>query len=102
MDSITSWIGLIAAACTSLSYIPQVRKALPRGSTSDLSLKMLAVLTSGLAMWVVYGVLKTDWVIVVANTVGAGLSGAVLLCKLRDLRSSSKAAAKQVTASDQL
>lgn len=65
MDSITSWIGLIAATCTSLSYIPQIRKALPRGSTSDLSLKMLAVLTSGLAMWVVYGVLKSDWVIIV-------------------------------------
>lgn len=94
MDNITSWIGLIAAAFTSLSYIPQVRKALPRGSTGDLSFKMLAVLTSGLAMWGVYGVLKTDWVIVVANSVGAGLSGAVLLCKVRDLRCSGKETAE--------
>ena len=32
-------VGLFAAALTSLSYIPQVKKALPAGSTDDLSLK---------------------------------------------------------------
>ncbi len=39
------WIGGLAALLTSLSYIPQVQKAWPRGSTKDLSVKMLAVLT---------------------------------------------------------
>lgn len=42
-------IGLLAAALTSLSYIPQVKKALPAGSTEDLSSKTLAVLAAGLA-----------------------------------------------------
>jgi MtN3 and saliva related transmembrane protein len=42
-------IGLLAAALTSLSYIPQVTKALPSGSTDDLSSKTLAVLVAGLA-----------------------------------------------------
>lgn len=32
-------VGLLAAALTSLSYIPQVKKALPAGSTDDLSSK---------------------------------------------------------------
>jgi MtN3 and saliva related transmembrane protein len=41
------WIGAFAAALTSLSYVPQVRKAWPRGSTDDLSLTMLVVLTVG-------------------------------------------------------
>lgn len=72
---------------TSLSYVPQVRKALPRGSTDDLSLKTLAILTSGLAIWIVYGVLKFDWVIMAGNGVGAALSAIVLGCKIRDLRS---------------
>ena len=44
------WIGVCAAVLTSLSYIPQVRKAWPRGSTADLSLKMLIALTIGLAL----------------------------------------------------
>jgi MtN3 and saliva related transmembrane protein len=70
-----------------LSYIPQVRKAWPRGSTKDLSLHMLIVLTTGLLLWIGYGVLKSDWVIVAANSVGAMLAASVLVFKIRDLRS---------------
>lgn len=44
-------VGLLAAAFTSLSYVPQVKKALPGGSTDDLSSKTLAVLAAGLALW---------------------------------------------------
>jgi MtN3 and saliva related transmembrane protein len=84
---IIPWIGICAAVLTSLSYIPQVQKAWPRGSTEDLSLHMLAVLTAGLLLWVGYGLLKADWVIVAANSVGALLSASVLVFKIRDLRS---------------
>jgi MtN3 and saliva related transmembrane protein len=87
MQNVIPWIGICAAALTSLSYIPQVQKAWPRGSTSDLSLKMLLALTAGLTLWIVYGFLKNDWVIAVANAVGAALSASVLLFKIRDLRS---------------
>jgi MtN3 and saliva related transmembrane protein len=87
IQGIIPWIGVCAAVLTSLSYIPQVRKAWPRGSTKDLSLHMLVVLTTGLLLWIGYGLLKSDWVIVAANSVGATLSGAVLIFKIRDLRS---------------
>jgi MtN3 and saliva related transmembrane protein len=79
-----SYIGGVAAVLASLSYIPQVRKAWPRGSTGDLSLGMLASLTSGLSLWVLYGVLRSDWVIIAANLVGATLAAIVLACKIRD------------------
>ena len=85
-DSIVPWIGVLAAILTSLSYVPQVRKAWPRGSTKDLSLHMLAVLTGGLVLWVIYGLMKGDLVILIANCVGAALSGSVLAFKIRDLR----------------
>lgn len=84
-ENSSSIVGLLAAALTSLSYIPQLRKALPRGATEDISLKMLIVLCLGLSLWIVYGVMRRDWVIVVANTAGLSLVGAVLGCKLRDL-----------------
>jgi MtN3 and saliva related transmembrane protein len=87
IQSIIPWIGVCAAVLTSLSYIPQVRKAWPRGSTADLSLKMLIALTTGLLLWIAYGLLKSDWVIVAANSVGAILSGTVLAFKIRDMRS---------------
>ena len=85
-QSVIPWIGICAAVLTSLSYVPQVRKAWPCGSTKDLSLHMLVVLTTGLSLWIGYGVLKGDWVIVAANSVGAALSASVLIFKIRDIR----------------
>ena len=38
-----------------------------------------------LVFWIGYGFLKEDWVIILANSVGAALSGMVLYCKLRDM-----------------
>ncbi|MHC6153077.1 PQ-loop domain-containing transporter [Bradyrhizobium elkanii] len=46
MGELSSYVGGIAASLGSLSYIPQVQKAWPRGSTQDLSLGMLATLIS--------------------------------------------------------
>lgn len=85
MDQLLPYIGGTAAMLTSLSYIPQVRKAWPRGSTKDLSRKTLVALTAGLILWVLYGIFRGDWIIVAANSVGATLSGSVLTFKLRDM-----------------
>jgi MtN3 and saliva related transmembrane protein len=87
IEILTPWLGACAALLTSLSYFPQVQKAWPHGSTSDLSLKMLVVLTTGLVLWIGYGLLSSDWIVVAANTVGAALSATVLMFKIRDLRS---------------
>lgn len=84
MGSLIYSIGLVAAALTSLSYLPQVLKAFPRGASKDLSFKTLAVLAAGLALWVAYGLLKGDSVIVIANVVGLSLVGVLLGFKLRD------------------
>jgi MtN3 and saliva related transmembrane protein len=56
-QNLIPWIGACAAVLTSLSYLPQVQKAWPRGSPSDLSLKMLVTLTAGLVLWIGYGLL---------------------------------------------
>ena len=79
-------VGLLAAALTSLSYIPQVKKAWPTGSTDDLSSKTLAVLATGLALWIVYGILKIDHVIIVANAIGFVLVATLIGFKIRDSR----------------
>ena len=84
-ENIGAWVGVSAALLSSLSYIPQVQKAWPRGSTSDLSLGMLVVLTTGLLLWIAYGIVRGDWVIICANAAGAALTGTVLVLKIRDL-----------------
>ena len=80
MPELSSYVGGIAAILASLSYIPQVRKAWPHGSTKDLSLGTLTGLTLGLGLWIVYGILRGDWVIISANAVGATLAAVVLGC----------------------
>jgi len=84
MLNIETLVGLAAAICTTVSYIPQVKKAWQTGSTGDLSLKMLLILASGIALWVVYGLLKSDAVIIGANTVSLLLLASLLVFKLRE------------------
>jgi MtN3 and saliva related transmembrane protein len=78
---------MLAAALTSLSYLPQLQKAMPKNSTFDLSQKMPVVLSADLGRWIVYGVLKDHLAIILANSIGATLSLAVPGFKIRDLNS---------------
>lgn len=71
---------------TSLSYVPQVRKALPANSTEDLSMRTLLTLAVGLALWLTYGLLKGDYVIVTANCVCMALVLTLIGLKVRDSR----------------
>lgn len=85
---VTQTIGIAAATMTSLSYLPQLRKAIPRGSTADLSIRTLVALGGGLMLWVGCGIGRGDWVVFAANTVGFLLVAAVCACVLRDRRTS--------------
>ena len=69
IPDIATCIGLAAAFLTTTSYIPQLRKCWATGEAQDLSLKMFLILGGGIALWVLYGVLRKDWVIIVANSV---------------------------------
>ena len=75
---IDTFIGGAAALCTTVSYFPQLKKTWQTGETDDLSFKMLALLATGLALWMVYGFAKSDMLLVAAN----GISVAMVLCIL--------------------
>lgn len=79
-----TFIGGFAAFCTTVSYIPQVRKAWATRETGDLSLKMLLLLGAGLALWILYGFIKRDWVIVAANGVSLALLANLIWLKIRE------------------
>ena len=80
---------------TSLSYIPQVRKVRAGQSTEDLSSRTLIALTAGLLLWVVYGSIKADWIIIAANITGTCLTAYVLYHKLQERQGTSKASARR-------
>lgn len=85
MLSAISFVGLAAAICTTASYVPQLHKCWTTGSTHDLSRCMLLVLAAGLALWIVYGLLQGDWVIVAANAVSLAMLLVILGFKIREI-----------------
>jgi sugar efflux transporter for intercellular exchange len=43
---------------------------------------MLLVLTTGLGLWVTYGAIKGDWMIIIANSVSIGCLAVLIYFKL--------------------
>ena len=82
---IATIIGGAAACCTTVSYFPQLKKCWETGETGDLSLGMFLTLLARLSLWVVYGVLKSDPVIIIANSVSVCLLAGILYFKLREM-----------------
>ena len=62
-------IGTVAAALTSFSFVPQVRKIWQRRSVSDVSNITMFQMTAGNTLWLVYGIGRRDAVIIGANII---------------------------------
>jgi MtN3 and saliva related transmembrane protein len=77
------WIGGIAAALTTCSFIPQVWRVWQTRHTKDISLLMYTLFTIGVALWLAYGILLGAWPIIIANSITLVLAGMVLVLKLR-------------------
>lgn len=67
MEKYTQYIGIFAGICTAVSLLPQLIKIIRKKKADDISWFYLFILVTGLAGWVVYGFLKTDYPIIVTN-----------------------------------
>jgi MtN3 and saliva related transmembrane protein len=76
-------IGYVAACLTTLSFLPQALHTFRTRDVSGISLGMYALFNSGVALWLVYGLLIGAWPVVVANAVTLCLALAILVMKLR-------------------
>ena len=76
-------IGLAAAFCTTIAFLPQVIKTWRTRSTGDISLAMFLVFTTGIFLWLVYGLIIGDVPLITANGITFVLSGTILYFKLR-------------------
>jgi MtN3 and saliva related transmembrane protein len=81
MEWITG-VGVLAALLTTLSNLPQLKKCWETRSAGDLSLRGFSILAAGVALWMVYGFLRGDAVIVIANLVSLALLMGILYFKL--------------------
>jgi MtN3 and saliva related transmembrane protein len=76
-------LGLVAAFCTTVSFVPQVIKIWETKETKDLSLVMYLILCTGLLLWAIYGFILNDISIILANTFTLLLALIVLTMKLK-------------------
>ncbi len=80
----TSYIGSFAATCTTLAFVPQAIHSYRTRDLTGISLPMYSIFTLGVALWLVYGLLKQDWPIIVANVVTLALALMILVLKVID------------------
>jgi MtN3 and saliva related transmembrane protein len=81
---ITFIIGSIAACATTISFLPQAKKVITTRDTRSISLWMYLLFSIGVALWLVYGILKRDPPIIVANGVTFLLAVIIFFYKLTE------------------
>jgi uncharacterized protein with PQ loop repeat len=96
-DSMTMFVGGVAAICTCFSFVPQLAKIRRQGG-DDLSNGMLGLYLLGLALWLVYGVRIQAAEVIAANIVGGSLVIAALVMKRRFRASADREARKRAQA----
>lgn len=82
MNFVTS-VGLMAAFCTTLAFLPQVIKIWKTKSVGDLSFGTFSVFTLGVAAWLTYGLLIDDVPVILANAVTLILQATILFQMVR-------------------
>jgi len=77
------WTGYVAATLTTVAFVPQALKTIRSRDTRGISLAMYVVFTIGIGFWLAYGVALGSWPMILSNLVTLGLSGTILVLKLR-------------------
>lgn len=76
-------LGYAAGAITCLTFLPQVIKTWKSKSAKDVALNMFIIAAVNEVMWIVYGVLLNNWVIILTNAVVLVMSLTMIWLKFR-------------------
>lgn len=79
-------LGLLAALCTTIAFLPQAIKIIRTKDTSSISTAMYSLFTIGTLMWLVYGIFTHNIPVILANAVTFIIATIILFYKLRQKR----------------
>ena len=77
-------IGIVAAVLTTSAFLPQAWKVVRTRETAAISLAMYGLFAAGVALWLAYGILTSQWSITIANAVTLVFALIILTMKLRE------------------
>lgn len=75
------WLGITAGAMTTGSILPQVIKIMQTRSSRDVSTLFFMIMAGGMLLWLVYGLMRWDLIIVLWNTISLSLTLVILALK---------------------
>ena len=81
--TIATIIGLMAAFCTTLSFLPQAIHTIKTKNTSGISLLMYSIFTIGTLLWLAFGIMTNNLPVILANCITAILALVILGYKLK-------------------
>lgn len=67
MNNYIEYIGFVAAFLTTISTLPQLISTIKTKNVQGISLNMFLTLGIGVAVWLMYGILKSDYPLIIAN-----------------------------------
>ena len=79
----TEWVGIVAGICTTVAILPQIKHSWETKEVDNVSPGMFIIMMCGVGLWTVYGILKTDWAIIVTNGISFLLNSFLLYILLR-------------------
>jgi len=76
-------IGIVAGVLVLSSFIPQLVKAYKTKRMIDVSIYLMGLIATGMFLWVIYGIIRSDPVIIGTNVTGFILNVILIALKLR-------------------
>ena len=76
-------LGYAAGAVTAFTFLPQVIKTWKEKSAKNVSLLMFIIAFVNEVMWIAYGVLSNNWVIISTNIVMITMCSLMIFLKIR-------------------
>lgn len=80
---VSDMLGYLAGTLTTAALVPQVWRTFRTKDVSGISLRMYSIFTTGIAVWLAYGIFLKETPMMMANGVSLVLACAVLVMKLR-------------------
>jgi MtN3 and saliva related transmembrane protein len=80
-DVMITMIGSAAAMLTTSSFLPQIVEAYRTKSMHDISRYLMSFFATGTVLWMLYGVFKSDFVIIGANATASAFNIILLYMK---------------------
>ena len=82
MNVNSTHIGLVAGFLTSVAAVPQVVKSYRSRHVRDISIWQPVLLTAGMVLWLIYGILLNDLPLITANIFSLACYAVLIVMKV--------------------